>query len=94
MADRTTNCAVHGLQPETFVCQHLVASLLTGEVVGMCWPRGSDQQRPDAWCLACERKRESVDGEWTDSLLQDVHVTLICGACYDRAKHLNYPTGV
>ena len=93
MAEKTTNCAVHGVQPETFVCQHLVASIRTGEKVGMCWPRDTDQMRPDAWCLACERKRDEGGGEWTDAVLRDVHVTLICGSCYDRAKSLNFQSG-
>ena len=93
MAERKTTCAVHGLQPETVVCQHLVASLRTGDRVGMCWPRDSEQERPDAWCLACEQKRESAGGEWADEVLADVHVTLLCGSCYDSAKTLNYPSG-
>lgn len=89
MLEKVTNCSQHGLQPETFVCQHLVACLRTGEVVGMCWPGDSDQERPDAWCLTCEQKRETAGGEWTDELLAHVHVTLVCGSCYDRAKALN-----
>ena len=91
MSEKTTTCARHGQQPETFVCQHLVESLRTGERVGMCWPRDSDQERPDAWCLACEQRRDEGGGGWTDETLESLKVTLLCGACYDQTKAHNAP---
>jgi hypothetical protein len=93
MPEKTTNCSQHGTQPETFVCQHLVDSLQTGERVGMCWSRESDQARPDAWCLACEERREAGGGEWTSEVLNHTRVKLLCGACYDTTKAQNYSSG-
>jgi hypothetical protein len=59
----------------------------------MCWPRDSGGERPDAWCLACDQKRDNAGGEWTDDVLAEVNVTLLCGSCYDHVKWLNFSTG-
>ena len=93
MSDNTrkVECDQHGLQPATFVCQHIVRSLQDGQ------PRGfwsSEQHpadpRPDSWCDACEEMVNRV-GEWNDEAEAFAGVTLLCGACYDRAKALNEP---
>ena len=82
-------CAEHGPQQATYVCRHLVESLRTGKKVGFWWADDPDNPRPDAWCSACEEKVQETGGEWVDESESFAGVTLLCGACYDRAKKLN-----
>ncbi|MFS1945926.1 hypothetical protein BCU64_001180 [Vibrio lentus] len=46
-------------------------------------------ERPESWCSACEDKVNSDGGEWNDESEAFAGVTLLCGACYDRAKEMN-----
>ena len=85
---RKITCSVHGLQEETFVCQHIVESLSTGIPVGFNWPPDQDKPRPDAWCAACERARIEAGGDWTPEVEKKLGVKLLCGACYDYAKSI------
>jgi hypothetical protein len=82
-------CDRHGLQEETFVCQHIVASLRDGLPRGFYWPRDSDQNRPDAWCSECNERLLQADWEWTPPTIEAAGVRLLCGRCYDDAKALN-----
>jgi hypothetical protein len=85
MSDKV-QCATHGEEEATFVCRHIAESLDTGKAVGFFWPRDTDMARPDAWCAECEQVCLSEGGEWTDTALKFVQVTVLCGGCYDRAK--------
>ena len=80
------DCAIHGPQDETFVCQHIVASLYDRVAVGFHWSVESSATRPDAWCSTCEKARAAGDGEWTEELLALARVSVLCGRCYDAAK--------
>jgi len=80
-------CDKHGLQDETFVCQHIVAALAEGVARGFHSPADSDQKRPDAWCSACHKA--STGGQWTEATGRAAGVKLLCGACYDAAKAQN-----
>ena len=91
--DQPIECAEHGVQPATFVCQHLAESLRTGNPVGFHDSGNPDTPRPDAWCSACNEMLLSTGGEWTDESESYAGVTLICGACYDAAKALNMGYG-
>ena len=82
-------CSEHGPQQATHVCQHVVASLRTGQPAGFFWAEDPGNPRPDAWCRACEERVQSAGGEWTDAAELLARVTLLCGACYDRARALN-----
>ncbi len=82
-------CATHGEQEETFVCQHIVQGLRDNVPNGFWWPSDSDKTRPDAWCTLCNELVTDAGGEWTDEVLEIVQVKLLCGACYDRAKAMN-----
>jgi hypothetical protein len=88
---RVMECAQHGSQPATFVCQHLQASLLSGRVVGFFTSDDPNNPRPDAWCGACERAVQRTGGEWTDESEGFAGVRLMCGACYDHVRALNAP---
>ena len=63
--DQRIDCADHGSQGRTFVCQHLAAA---GQDLG--FHRGFDPEEPDAlfpdaWCDACEAVRER-EGDWNE----------------------------
>lgn len=79
-------CQTHGWQDEAFVCQHIADSLHTGVPVGFHWPEGATELHPDAWCSACESARIEAGGEWTEEVVQQLDIKLLCGACYDHAK--------
>lgn len=88
MSDDTVECAEHGPQAKTYVCQHLVQSLCDGK------PRGffcseSDVPRPEAWCAECEALLAATGGHWNDETGKQAGVRLLCGVCYDRAKAIN-----
>ena len=81
-------CGVHGLQDETFVCQHIIESLRTRKAVGFHWPVSPPERRPDAWCSKCEAQRVEGGGEWKKDVLASVAVKVLCGRCYDTAKDI------
>jgi hypothetical protein len=81
----TTSCPAHGTQTTTFVCQHIATSLCTGVAVGFFWSGEDPSQRPDAWCEACERRRDAAGG-WTPEVQAFLGVKILCGVCYDGAK--------
>lgn len=80
------NCIVHGWQEESFVCQHIAASLSTGKPVGFHWSVESTSRHPDAWCSECEDARVEAGGEWTPEVEERLDIQLLCGTCYDHAK--------
>jgi hypothetical protein len=87
----TVTCAEHGLQQATYVCQHIVETLRDSQPRGFYWAASeSEQERPDAWCAACEQ-RAKVPGwsDWTEEDYDFLQIKLLCGACHDRAKALN-----
>jgi len=82
-------CSEHGAQQETFVCQHLLSSLKTGQKVGFYW---SSEPRGDAWCDACEDVRIAeggATGDWNQRSEGFAAIKVLCGACYDRVRELN-----
>ena len=87
--DGTVECAAHGTQPATFVCRHIVETLRTGQPRGFFQAEAAGNPRPDAWCRDCEARVQATEGEWTDDSEAFAGVTMICGACYDRARQIN-----
>jgi hypothetical protein len=88
-AARLVECDRHGPQPATFVCCHIVQTLQDGMPRGFHPGDDPGNPRPDAWCTACEEKVAATGGEWTDESETFAQVTLLCGACYDRARAMN-----
>jgi hypothetical protein len=84
--EHSVQCGVHGVQPETFVCQHIFASLTTQQPVGFHWPESDPSERPDAWCSACNDLLSHNGWEWTPEASAHAGIKLICGRCYDRAR--------
>jgi hypothetical protein len=81
-------CSTHGWQDESFVCQHIAASLNTGIPVGFHWPEESTATHPDAWCSSCEEARLQAGGDWTPETEEKLNIKLLCGACYEHAKSI------
>ena len=86
---RKIECDTHGLQDETFVCQHIVQGLAESTPYGFWWPESSDQARPDAWCTACNEVLAAEYWEWTEKAEKFASIKLLCGQCYDRARDMN-----
>ncbi|MFC0682869.1 hypothetical protein ACFFGH_33980 [Lysobacter korlensis] len=82
-------CVKHEEQEATFVCQHLVACLHSGEPVGFYF---SGEPRGDAWCSACEETRireGGSSGDWNERSEAFAGISLLCGACYDSVRSLH-----
>lgn len=86
---RYIECCTHGKQIATYVCQHIVQSLRDNQPRGF-WSSAEspEQPYPDSWCTGCETMVNEI-GEWNDETEAKAGVTLICSACYERAKALN-----
>jgi hypothetical protein len=83
-------CAVHGIQQETLVCQHIADGLMHRRRVGFFWTTDDpDNSRPDAWCKACDARVRATGGEWIDDTLEQLKPKVLCGACYDLAKEFH-----
>jgi hypothetical protein len=82
-------CAEHGLQGKTYVCQHILVTLHDRQPRGFCFDEASKAAYPDAWCEACNTMTKENGGQWTDELEQVAQIKLICAGCYLEAKRLN-----
>ena len=87
--EKFVECSTHGKQQATFVCQHIILSLQDGKPRGF-WSAETEELRPDSWCSECEDLVNEV-GEWNDETEAFAGVSLLCGACYDKAKAMNLP---
>lgn len=83
-------CTLHGKQPATFVCRHIVQSLRDGISRGF-WSADPEpgELRPDSWCDACEELLNKSGGNWDEVSEEFAGVSLLCGACYDTARQMN-----
>jgi len=85
--DKVVTCAKDGKSHATFVCRHLTRSA----GLGFFSSDTPDDPRPDAWCGACDEVLQREGGEWNDRSEPFAQVTMICAACYDRARLRNRP---
>jgi hypothetical protein len=86
-APGTLHCDIHGIQQETFVCQHIAQGMVTKTRVGFFWTmQDPNNPRPDAWCEACEERVRATGEEWVGDAEVQLAPKLLCGACYDLAK--------
>ncbi len=87
MGKPTITCETHGLQDETWVCQHIVAGLENRKRVGFFWTtEPPENPRPDAYCHACNERVKLTNGEWIGAALEHLEPKCLCGGCYDLAK--------
>jgi hypothetical protein len=83
----TVKCEKHGLQQQTFVCQHIAQGLIDKVPVGFFWTmHDAENLRPDAWCQACSERVKQTGGEWMGEALEHLEAKILCGACYDFAR--------
>ena len=82
----SVDCLIHGMQPKAFVCRHILQSLDSQRAVGFHWSAENAGEHPDAWCSDCDEACVAAGGDWTDAVLEQVGVTLVCGSCYQAAK--------
>ncbi len=80
-------CSIHGPQPATFVCRHIIEGLRRNSTCGFRQAADTTEPRPDAWCNACAEFLAEHGGEWDDTTESCAGVTLLCGACYDLARN-------
>src|SRR5215470_1764006 len=84
------HCHVHGDQQRTYVCQHIADGLLQRVRVGFFWTTDDpDNPRPSAWCKACNDRVSATGGEWIGEAREHCQPHVLCGACYDLAKHFH-----
>ncbi|MEM9495068.1 MAG: hypothetical protein AAGA09_03620 [Pseudomonadota bacterium] len=79
----TVSCGTHGVQPQTFVCVHIVAALKNGEPCGFWWSRSEDGVW-DAVCNLCN----DLDQAAFDALGAG-NISAICLGCFEDAAALN-----
>jgi hypothetical protein len=87
------SCDRHGVQAETFVCQHIAQSLVSREPVGFFWPADASERQPDAWCRECNQRVAATHGEWTGDAAAQLGAKILCGECYEEARRLNLGGG-
>jgi len=88
--EKVVECSEHGEQQATFVCQHIIQTLNDKNPRGFWCANDPINSRPNAWCSECEAKVQETNGEWNDESEEFAGVSLLCGACYDKAKELNH----
>jgi hypothetical protein len=81
--DDTCDCDEHGVQPITFVCNH-ITEVAHGETVGFVSGAPEDENDlRDAWCDECDAYLQSHGGEWVDGSVEvpgGIHI--LCSECY------------
>lgn len=77
-------CCTHGPSTACFVCAHIEPG---APPRGFNTAANAEDDRPDAWCDACDRLLDGVGG-W-DDVQPPPEIRLVCGGCYDalRARH-------
>lgn len=86
----TIECAIHGLQRETFVCQHIAQGLQERRRVGFFWSADDPgTPHPDAWCAECQERVALTGGEWVGETAAHLGVHSLCSVCYDKARRFH-----
>ena len=75
-------CGTHGQQDATYVCNHIIESLKTGEPCGFCWNKSDD-----AWEAICD-DCNNLSPEAFAEIAED-NINLLCFGCFRDAAALN-----
>ncbi len=81
-------CAVHGIQRQTLICQHLQRSVGLGFYLK---ESGSEEEMPwlkQAWCKACNDMLHE-EGEWNERSGSFVKPLYICEGCFNDIVEQN-----
>ncbi len=81
-------CATHGRSKQTAVCVHVAQSLADGVARGFYFTDEEDDE-PQAWCEACERRFVAAGSVWTPEVLAYVDAQALCLHCFRDARALN-----
>ncbi|NLR73373.1 hypothetical protein HGI47_21110 [Novosphingobium sp. ERN07] len=85
--DEHCDCEVHGRQPITFVCAHVVGRTSPDTAGFVSFPPEDEDDLRDAWCEACDAYLQSNGGEWIeDTLVVSDGITIICAECYRQRE--------
>lgn len=87
----TIHCHEHGECEMGYLCKHL-----SKQTAGLGFNRAEPTEEepfPDAWCDDCNLIYEAHDG-WTDEAQKLCEISLVCAACYERARIRNLRTDV
>lgn len=83
----TVHCEKHGLEQQTWVCQHIADDLRDRKRVGFFWTvHDKDNPHPDAWCSDCECRVRTTGDEWIGEAADHLQPKMMCEFCYDIAK--------
>ena len=83
VGQKLISCGIHGDQPQTYVCRHIVESLRTGKAVGFWWSRSEDGVW-DAVCNDCNNlSQEAFDA------LGPENIEVLCLGCFEDAAAMN-----
>ncbi len=87
MDDDHCECEVHGHQPITFVCTHIVGQSSPHTAGFVSFPQADEGDFRDAWCAACDAYLQSKGGEWIDGTVEvPGGITIICVECYRQRE--------
>ena len=85
--DDHCDCEVHGHQPITFVCAHIVGRTSPDTAGFVSFPPENEYDLMDAWCDACDAYLQSNGGEWIEGAVEVPDgITIICAKCYRQRE--------
>ncbi|HVX05572.1 MAG TPA: hypothetical protein VHA71_10705 [Rhodanobacteraceae bacterium] len=87
---RTTNtvqCATHGVQPEAFVCGHILWGLQNKVRVGFFTACDPGNPHPDAWCTEYNGRLSACGNKWVGAAAEQLDAI-------DKADQAAYVSGV
>lgn len=88
--DDTCECDTHGTQRAAIACQHLVDTGLTQQSVGFFTPSGElDDPSLQAWCFDCEQVFIEENEEFTERMLDQLNLGLVCELCFEEIKTIS-----
>ena len=87
-SERTIQCGTHGDVAPAFVCSHLAFE--RHKPLGFHSPP-FDPEDPDqqAWCATCEQVLIDNGGDWSDELVEQAGLTVVCEFCFDSIKQFH-----
>src|SRR3569832_2331972 len=81
--NETCDCHEHGVQPITFVCNHITVAP-RGDTVGFVSFESDDHDDlRDAWCNACDAYLQVNGGKWVEGAVEVPGGSrILCAECY------------
>ena len=85
---KSVKCGTHGPSAPAFVCSHLAYE--KGRPLGFFAPE-YDPADPEqqAWCGDCEKALVGNNGDWTDELVEQAGLMVVCEFCFDTMRQFH-----